>query len=209
MRRDHGRSELALERLDRGRVDRRQTHLGELWQNAAQGIRDPGVERGVQAAANGDLAEQARRRQARIVKVLDQSARSIAVREHFPECRQDQFHCDIPARDARQGAGAAVQPDLMERNDAARSQEARGGAQELDWVGLMNQHVSPDGAVEPVVVGESVDRRRLEGDMRDLGFACPLARHRQDFGAAVDPDDGSRRADQLGGQQRDIAGAAA
>ena len=73
----------------------------------------------------------------------------------------------------------------------------------------MNQDISSNHHVEWLDTGKGPDRGLFEVDVPELGRPCSSPGHGDGFLAAIDPNDRPGCADQLGGEHRDVAGAAA
>ena len=99
--------------------------------------------------------------------------------------------------------------ELLEGHNPSGSDETRCRTDEGDGIGLVNQDISADHRIEGLGVGEGLDRDLPKVDVSELGRPGPFPGHGDDLLAAIDPDDRSGGADQLSGEHRDIAGAAA
>jgi hypothetical protein len=85
--------------------------------------------------------------------------------QHLSKCREDQVACRIPAPDAGPRIEGSGNIELMEGNDASRPHKARGCAEEIGRIGLMDQHVSTNDAVKEIGVGKAVERDVFESDL--------------------------------------------
>src|SRR5258705_8008523 len=72
----------------------------------------------------------------------------------------------------------------------------------------MDEHVAPDGEIEGRLIDEVFCGTFTKFNIR-VACGCPLARHGESFGAAVDADERAVRADQLGSQHCYVAGTTA
>src|SRR5260221_13795985 len=96
----------------------------------------------------------------------------------------------------------------MESNYASGPKQARGCAKKALRVGLMNENVSADHAIEGCGAGERFNGGLNEAHLIEPGFARALLRHRDNLRTAVEADDGSRGSDKLRSQKGNVTGAA-
>jgi hypothetical protein len=97
----------------------------------------------------------------------------------------------------------------MEGDGASRPDEARGCAEEIDRIGLVDQDVSANDAIKEIGVGKFLERDVSECDPSYPGCARALGRQLNDLRISVDTDNRSGRTDQLGSKHCNVAGTAA
>ena len=85
--------------------------------------------------------------------------------QHLSKCRKAQIPCRVPTPDAGPRIEASGDVDLMEGDDAFRPDKARGCAEEIARLGLMDQDVSANDAIKEIGVGKGVERDVLESDL--------------------------------------------
>jgi hypothetical protein len=83
------------------------------------------------------------------------------------------------------------------------------GADHGGRISLVDEHVAANSKVELRTIREIFDRAFDEGDVGVAPKFGPLARDGERLMAAVDADDGSLRADEIGGQHGHVPGSAA
>jgi len=139
----------------------------------------------------------------------DHSASGIRMHHHGSKSRASPTPGLLPKRNRGKGLTFAIDPDLMEGNNPATPHMRRGRPDEGGGIPLMDEHVAPDGEIEGRLIDEVFCGAFTKFNVRVACGLCPLARDGENFGAAVDADDCAVRADQLGGQHRNVAATAA
>jgi hypothetical protein len=96
----------------------------------------------------------------------------------------------------------------MKRNDPLSPQEAGARTKELRRVGLMYQDISAHHTVKRRIAGEGVKLGASEINVSKPAAPYTLVRYGDGICIAVNPDHGPGRADEFGGEDRHITGAA-